>query len=62
MQILTVEEVQKLFHQNYRTVWGNKKLAYVACRLASLTGMKIREILRLRGEYVFVDYINVLRG
>jgi len=59
IQILTVEEVQKLFPKNYKTVWGNKKLAYVACRLASLTGMRIGEILGLRGEYVFDDYIHV---
>jgi integrase len=59
MQILTVEEVQKLFPKNYQSVWGNKKLAYVACRLASLTGMRIGEILGLRGEYVFDDYIHV---
>jgi len=59
IQILTVEEVQKLFPQNYETVWGDKKLAYIACRLASVTGMRIGEILGLRGEYVFDDYIYI---
>jgi len=59
IEILKVEEVQKLFPKNYQSVWGNKKLAYVACRLASLTGMRIGEILGLRGEYVFDDYIEI---
>jgi integrase len=50
--ILTDEEVKKLFPKNYKTVWGDKVIAYAACRLASLTGMRIGEILGLRGEYV----------
>jgi integrase len=58
MEILTVEEVQKLFPENYQTVWSNK-IAYAVCRLASLTGMRIGEILGLRGEYVFDNYICV---
>jgi integrase len=57
--ILTVEEVQKLFPKNYKSVWGDKKIAYAVCRLASLTGMRIGEILGLRGEYVFDNYIYV---
>jgi len=59
IQILTVEEVQKLFPKNYKTIWGDMDIAYAACRLASLTGMRIGEILGLRGEYVFDDYIYV---
>jgi len=59
MKILTVEEVKKLFPQNYETIWGDDVLAYVACRLASLTGMRIGEILGLRKEFVFDEYIYV---
>jgi hypothetical protein len=57
--ILTVGEVQKLFPKKYKSVWGEKITAYAVCRLASLTGMRIGEILGLRGEYVFDDYIHV---
>jgi integrase len=57
--ILTVEEVRKLFPDNYKAVWGEKKAAYAVCRLASLTGMRIGEILGLRGEYVFDRHIYV---
>ncbi|MDR0473632.1 MAG: site-specific integrase [Treponema sp.] len=57
--ILTVEEVRKLFPDNYKTVWGEKKIAYAVCRLASLTGMRIGEILGLRGEYVFDKHIYI---
>ena len=59
MDILTVEEVQKLFPKDHKKVWGDKTVPYVASRLASLTGMRIGEILGLRGEYVFDQYIRV---
>jgi integrase len=57
--ILTVEEVKKLFPKNYKSIWGDKTVAYAVNRLASLTGMRIGEILGLRGEYVFDDYIFI---
>jgi integrase len=57
--ILTVEEVQKLFPKNYKPIWGGKTVAYAVCRLASLTGMRIGEILGLRGEYVFDKYVHI---
>ena len=59
IQILTVEEAQKLFPKKHKTIWGDKAVAYAVCRLASLTGMRIREILGLRGEFVFDEYIHV---
>ena len=59
IEILTVEEAQKLFPKNYKTVWGDKEIPYAANRLASLTGMRIGETMGLRGEYVFDDYIYV---
>jgi integrase len=59
IKILTREEVQKLFPEDYKAVWGRNKIACVANRLASLTGMRIGEILGLRVEYVFDDYILV---
>jgi integrase len=34
-------------------------IAYAVCQLASLTGMRIGEILGLRGEYVFDKYIHI---
>jgi integrase len=59
LEILTVEEVHKLFPKDYKTVWGEKEIAYTANRLASLTGMRIGEILGLRGEFVFDNFILV---
>jgi integrase len=57
--ILTDEEVKKLFPKNYKSVWGGKEIAYAVNRLASLTGMRIGEILGLRGEYVFEKHIYI---
>jgi integrase len=57
--ILTDEEVKKLFPDNYKSIWGDKLIPYAVCRLASLTGMRIGEILGLRGEYVFDNHILV---
>jgi len=59
IQIITVEEVQRLFPENYKTVWGRKEIAYAANKLAALTGMRSAEILGLRGEFVYDDYIYV---
>jgi hypothetical protein len=57
--ILTDEEVKKLFPKNYKAVWGDKVIPYAVNRLASLTGMRIGEILGLRKEYVFDNYIHI---
>ena len=59
MAILTVAEVQKLFPKDYKRIWGDKFIPYVANRLGSLTGMRIGEVMGLRGEYVFDNYIHV---
>jgi integrase len=59
IEIITVGEVQKLFSENWKKVWNGKELAYAANQLASLTGMRAGEIMGLRGEYVFDDYIYV---
>ena len=59
IEIITVDEVRRLFPENYQTVWGRKDIAYVANKLASLTGMRSGEILGLRGEFVFDNYILV---
>jgi integrase len=59
IEIITVGEVQKLFPKNWKTVWEDKEIAYAANRLASLSGMRAGEILALRGEYVFENYIYV---
>jgi integrase len=59
IEIITAEEVRRLFPKNYQTVWGGREIAYVANKLASLTGMRAGEILGLRGEFVFDNYILV---
>jgi integrase len=58
MEIFKVGEVQKLFPKNYKAVWNNE-ISYIANRLASLSGMRIGEIMGLKGEYVYEDYILV---
>ena len=59
IEIITVEEARRLFPEKRETVWDGKELAYIGNRLASLTGMRVGEILGLRGEYVFDEYIYV---
>jgi integrase len=58
IEILTLEEVRKLFNGDNGGVWGNRCVC-VANKLAAFTGMRIGEILGLRGEDVFEDYIRV---
>jgi integrase len=57
-EILTVEEVKKLFPLDWQRVWGSG-LMYKANRLAACTGLRIGELRGLRGEYVFDDYIFI---
>ena len=58
-EILTLEEVQKLFPHDWSTVWESK----VVCRahlLAACTGLRVGELQGLRGEHVFDDYISIV--
>jgi len=59
IEILTIEEVRRLFPKDYESVWGKKIIAYAANLMASITGMRIGEVLGLRGEYIFESYILV---
>jgi integrase len=59
VEILTADEVKRLFPENPLLIWGGKEIDFAANRLASLTGMRIGEIMGLRGEYVFEGYIRV---
>ena len=56
--ILTVDEARKLFVADWSTVWDSK-VVYRAHLLAACTGLRVSELLGLRGEYVFDDYIHV---
>ena len=56
--ILTVEEARKLFPADWSAVWDNL-IVYKANRLAACTGVRIGELLGLRGEFVFDDYIFI---
>ena len=56
--ILSVEEAKKLFPFDWSTVWSNKVI-FNAHRMAACTGLRIGELLGLRGEYVFDDYIYI---
>jgi integrase len=57
-EILTLEEIRKLFPARWNTVWDSWT-AYKANRLAACTGLRIGELRGLRGEYVYDDYILV---
>ena len=56
--ILTVDEVRKLFPVKWDMVWESD-LMYKLNRLAACTGMRIGELVGLRGEYVFDDYLYI---
>jgi integrase len=58
IEILTLEEVRKLFNGDSGAVWGSQCVC-TANKLAAFTGMRIGEILGLRGVDVFDDYIRV---
>lgn len=58
-KILSLDEVRQLFPKNNRMKHWNREVAFAANFLASITGMRIGEVLGLRGEHVHDDYIYV---
>jgi integrase len=58
IEILKIPEVRKLFPPRWEAVWDNQYV-YMANKLAAFTGMRLGEIVGLRGEFVFPDYIAV---
>jgi hypothetical protein len=58
IEIIKVGEVQKLFPKNWKTIWQDKETAYIANRLASLTGMRAGEIMDC-GENMFLMIISI---
>ena len=61
LKIISQEEFKAMFVKDWRQVWNNDKIAYMANKLAALTGMRSGEVLGLRGEYVFETYIQVCK-
>ena len=57
-EILTVEEVRKLFPHDWSTVWESYVI-YKAHLLAACTGLRVGELRGLQGEFVFDDYIYI---
>jgi integrase len=57
-KLLTPEEVRKLFPADWSGVWSDE-ISYMANKLAACTGMRIGEILGLKGCYVYRDYLEV---
>jgi integrase len=58
-KIITQDEFKALFSDGWKKVWNNDLLLCTANKLAALTGMRVCEVLGLRGEFVFDDHIYV---
>jgi integrase len=56
--ILTLDELDRLFPEDWETVWNNPVI-YRVHLIASCTGMRIAEIMGLKGDKVFEDHIQV---
>jgi integrase len=59
IEIITKEELRRLFPKNAMQIWQGREIAYIANRLASLTGMRPGEVLALKGVYLYERYIYV---
>jgi integrase len=58
VQILTVDEVRRLFPQDWSLIWKDKT-HYILNMLACCTGMRLGELLGLMGGNVFDTYLEV---
>jgi integrase len=59
IKILTPEEMRALFPADWSTVWASETHC-ILNKLGACTGMRLGELLGLRGEYVFNGYISVV--
>ena len=59
LEIITRKEFKALFVKDWRGPWGSNLIYCAANKLAALTGMRISEVLGLKGEYVYDDHIFV---
>jgi integrase len=58
IEILKPEEVRALFPADWHDVWADETHC-ILNKLAACTGMRLGELLGLRGEYLFNGYITV---
>jgi integrase len=58
IEILKTDEVRELFPARWENVWDNQ-YAYMANKLAAFTGMRLGEVLGLKGDCVFSEYVAV---
>jgi integrase len=59
MEILTPDEVRSIFDPTkLKRLWG-KELHYVLNLLGATTGLRIGEVLGLKGTFLFTDYLEV---
>ena len=58
-EIVNHDEFKAMFVDDWKTVWDNDLLLFVANKLLALTGMRVSELLGLKGEHVFDDHIYV---
>ncbi len=57
LQIITPIEFKKLFMGDWERVWEHSRIAYTANKLAALSGMRVSEVLGLKGCYLYDGYI-----
>jgi integrase len=58
IEILKTGEVRELFPARWEGVWDNR-CVYMANKLAAFTGMRLGEVLGLKGGCVFPEYVAV---
>ena len=58
-KLVTHDEFKTLFVGDWKKVWDNDLIQYIANKITALTGMRICEVLGLRGEFVYDDHIFV---
>jgi integrase len=61
IKIITREEFKKLFAGDWKRVWDNDRISYMANKLAALTAMRVSEVLGLKGCFVYEDHIYLCK-
>ncbi len=59
VELFTPDEVRRLFSPNDVPLMWEDHLHYTANMLSATTGLRLGEVLGLKGQYVFGDYVEV---
>jgi integrase len=61
IRIITLDEFKALFVGEWKRIWDDDRISYLANKLAALTGMRASEVLGLKGGFIYDEHIYLCK-